>query len=203
MHVNRHLNRHHTFPHRLLHANLPNNRSKHTEFSMGALVGNTLNTKHTRSNHLSKNTETQKGGENTTNIKNTTISIAVIAAFAVLTVVATSVIVQYQYPNHGSIDTLELWIDNTRYFNNTPVDWGDCIAGETYYFENMAVTNKVSTTLTVYITTYGLPTDWTLSWTCNNTDLASGDTMGSDLILTIPDTSTTWPDWGFWLKAEA
>lgn len=119
-------------------------------------------------------------------------------------IAATSVVVQHYYPNSGEISqaSLELWLENEFILNNTAINWDVCEPGYTYYFENMTVLNTGNTALTVYITPYDLPSDWLIEWEGDNTPLAPGGTAQGWLNLTIPDTATTWPTWGFKLNGD-
>jgi len=135
-------------------------------------------------------------------IKKSLIAIALLALFIGM-VVANSVI-RYMYPNIGEIaePELKLYLNDKLYTNNTAIDWGTCYPGCTYSFENMTVVNAGNTNLTVYIVTYGLPSDWTLQWQANNTLIQPNEMASGWLNLTIPENATEWPTWGFYLYGE-
>ena len=135
-------------------------------------------------------------------IKKSLIAIALLALF--IGMVAANSIIRYMYPNIGEIaqSELKLYLNDELYTNNTAINWGTCYPGYTYSFENMTVVNAGNTNLTVYIVTYGLPSDWSLQWEANNTPLTAGSKVEGWLNLTIPETATEWPTWGFYLYAE-
>ena len=135
-------------------------------------------------------------------IKKSIIAIAFIGLF--IGMVAAASFVKYWYPNIGQISnvTLEVYINGAKYPNETAIDQGTCDPGATYSFENMTVVNTGTVNAKVYITTQGLPSDWTLQWQANNTIIAPGQKISGWLNLTIPSTATTWPNWGFWIKGE-
>ena len=135
-------------------------------------------------------------------IKKSLIAFALLALF--IGMVAAESIIRYMYPNIGQIaqSKLQLYIDNQPYTNNTAIDWGACLPGYTYSFENMTVVNTGDINLTVYIVTYGLPSDWSLQWQANNTFIQPNEMASGWLNLTIPETATEWPTWGFYLHGE-
>jgi len=123
--------------------------------------------------------------------------------------VAAAVVIHYYYPNIGTISqaSLTLYLNNKLYTNNTAINWtelngGSLDPGYTYTVENMTVVNTGNTPLTVYIVTEGLPADWTLSWQANDTLLNPSEQVSGWLNLTIPDTATDWPTWGFHLYGD-
>lgn len=89
----------------------------------------------------------------------------------------------------------EVWI------NNTAINWGDCKPGYTYLME-LNVTNTGNMPLTIQLTTYGLPSTWTLTWAGSNKLLAIGESVMANLELTIPSDATVWPTWGFWINGN-
>jgi len=147
----------------------------------------------------------ENGGENETmNLKNLTISLALIAFIALATVAAATIIIQYWYPNTGTIvdhPELTMRIEGTVWLNNTAIDWGACEPGSTYLME-LNVTNTGNMSLTVQIIPYGLPSTWQLTWAYNNTLFAIGESKMANLELTIPSDATSWPTWGFYVNGN-
>lgn len=134
-----------------------------------------------------------------------TKGLIVVALLALIVgVVAAFVVIEYYYPNIGSITTysLELYLDNVQHANNTVIDWGECEPGWMYSVENMTVVNTGTVGMKVYIEIYGLPSDWTLAWQQNETSLAAGAKTMGWLNLTIPSTATSWPTWSLYLRGE-
>lgn len=115
------------------------------------------------------------------------------------------VVRRYWFPNIGTITTysLDIYLDDVFIANETAIDWGSCEPGFMYYYENFTVANTGSADVTVYITPQDLPGDWLLHWDGNDTLLTAGQSTGGFLNLTIPATATTWPTWGFHLRADA
>jgi hypothetical protein len=128
------------------------------------------------------------------------IGIICVALLTFSTLGIASVVVQYYYPNDGSISTaiLTVHINDIIYSNNTAIDWGTCKAGQTYT-KNMTISNTGNINLTVTIMSTGLPKGWTLTWQANNTLLEPDYEIEDSLILTIPANATAWPVWGFWI----
>ena len=136
-------------------------------------------------------------------IKKSLIAIALLALF--IGMVAANEIIKYFYPNIGSINpksSIEVYLEGQEYENNTAIDWGACDPGMTYSFSNFSVVNTGDTNLTVYIIPHGLPSDWTLTWEANNTLIQPNEMASGWLNLTIPETATEWPTWGFHVYAE-
>jgi hypothetical protein len=134
------------------------------------------------------------------NLKPLTAIIA-IALLTFTTLSVATVVVQYYYPNDGSISNpiLTVYINDILYSNNTAIDWGTCKAGQTYT-KNMTISNTGNITLNVTIVSTGLPKGWTLTWQANNTLLEPDYEIEDYLTLTIPTNATTWPVWGFWIN---
>jgi len=137
-----------------------------------------------------------------TAIKKSLIAIALLALF--IGMVAAHTAIKYFYPNIGTINqpSIEVYLDGQKYENNTAIDWGACDAGATYGFFNFSVLNTGNTNLTVYIVPHGLPSNWTLTWEANNTLIQPNEMASGWLNLTIPETATEWPTWGFYLYAK-
>ena len=138
-----------------------------------------------------------------TAIKKSLVAIALLALF--IGMVAANGIIKYFYPNIGSINpksSIEVYLEGQEYENNTAIDWGACAPGMTYSFSNFSVVNTGNTNLTVYIIPDGLPSDWTLAWEANNTLIQPKEMASGWLNLTIPETATEWPTWGFYLYAK-
>jgi len=110
--------------------------------------------------------------------------------------------------NIGTIGPLAMYLDTVQYYGDEPIDWGVCIPGEAYIFDNMTVINIGEATLTVNLITEGLPEDWSLTWldsvgeTCDGTVLTTNEQVEGTLTLTIPDTATEWPTWGFYIEGN-
>ena len=136
------------------------------------------------------------------NLKTTFISLALIIVIAIATVMAVGIIIQYIYPNNGTITDhpeLTMYVAGIIQPNNTAIDWGACEPGLTYLMK-FNVTNTGNTALTVQIIPYGLPSTWKLTWTYNNTVFAIGESKVADLELTIPSDAVSWPNWGFYVN---
>lgn len=120
---------------------------------------------------------------------------------AVIGAASAAFVVQYYYPNVGSIGALTVYINDVEYADETPINWGACQPGYMYW-KNMTVMNMGNVALNVSIVLEGLESSWTLTWDANNTELQVGESVMGWLNLTIPTEATTWGTWGFYLNGE-
>lgn len=134
-------------------------------------------------------------------LKKTLAIIALIVLVAGATAAIATYIVQYYFPNLGSIATLQTYLGTTLYPNGTEIKWGPCEPDALYVMEeNLTVVNAGSTALTVTLTPHGLLNGWTLTWNGNNTLLQAGANVTAPLELYIPANATYWPTWGFYIN---
>ena len=122
---------------------------------------------------------------------------ALILTFFLVGAVAADQLVKYYYPNIGTIGSLTLYLNDVPYPDGTQINWG-----LTRTFSNMTVVNTGNVDLTAFITTENLPAGWILEWNRNNTLLMPNNKIEGWLNLTIPETETEWPSWGFYLIGE-
>ena len=125
------------------------------------------------------------------NFKNLTISLALIAIFALLTIVIASPILEYLLHGTGTVTETKaaIYVDGAPYGNGTTLDWGSMARGETYY-ANFTVQNTGTTTFKVVLQISEIPIGISYKWLANNTVLAPGEYAKADLDLIVDLTAT-------------
>ena len=101
---------------------------------------------------------------------------------------------QHHLSSGGTIQTptveLEVYVNGILKPNETSFSWGsDIMPGDTIT-KNLTVVNTGNVWCRVTLETTGLATDWTLTWTGEDTILGVGESVEGDLTLSVPTTAS-------------
>lgn len=110
----------------------------------------------------------------------------------------------YVFPNTATLGTVELtfWLDTDPITSTEEISWGNVTYDSTYYY-NFTVKNTGSARCLVIMSLSDFPSDWTLTWTGNETLLDPDEVVSADLELTTPisGTATTY-EWDIIVTGE-
>lgn len=81
---------------------------------------------------------------------------------------------------------IDVYYDGVNWTDGDTLDWGTWQVGANT--KNLTVVNTYDDIIRVIYTTVDLPTDWTASWTANNTLIAIGEATSGTLTVTCPTT---------------
>lgn len=116
---------------------------------------------------------------------------------------AIETVIRNFYPQEGTVVSMsfKVYLDDQLQPNNTLIPWGDLVAGEEYYYENLTVKNTGTIDITVYLLVKGLPTGWTETWNGNATFLAPNNLAQGPLNLTVSASATDGTyNWNSWIQ---
>ena len=131
--------------------------------------------------------------------------LAVLAALGFLFgLVIARPMIEYYFPQTAVIPSAELtiYINGDEWVNGTAIDWGNVTAGEAYSV-TLNVTNTGGVTCNVTLIIVDLPAGWTETWQGNNTQLAPGESVSADLVLTVPQNAASGAyTWDSYVRGE-
>jgi hypothetical protein len=157
-------------------------------------VGYTVNNPHILTNCLSgpaQKEENYFGGETeTVNLKNLSISLALMSVFTLLGIVAGTLITQYMFPSTATVmPKAEVYFDDELFTNGQTLDWGTITRGDTWT-TNLKVINTGVDSAKIVLAIENIPIGITYIWTPNLTTLVPGATAQANLEMIISDTAT-------------
>jgi hypothetical protein len=123
------------------------------------------------------------------NLKNFSISIALMMAFMLLGIVSAALLTQYMIHSTGTITEAKatITIDGTTYVDGQTFNWGPMMRGYTYIAVlKVANTGGVPFNITLAIET--VPIGISYTWLANKTIVQPGNFAEADLEITVANT---------------
>lgn len=98
----------------------------------------------------------------------------------------------YYHPHEGTVASLSIeeYIDGVKHANGTTVSWGSSLTAGQTYNKTYRVHNTGNVACQIVVHVISLPSDWSLTWTGNNTTLDAGMDVSAKMQLTIPSNAS-------------